>query len=340
MLCPYCLEDVKPQFSDKDRSAKYMCPNKECRKVIPNEYVKNKKIGKVIVNAVGFSRHGKTVYFASLFYLFNQMAEHWNGFATLSVDENSLQTVKHNIKMIDKEGLLPNPTQKNFPLPTIIRFSNLPIGDDRFFLFYDTGGESYRRAQNMVKFAGFVKNSLIINFFVSLDDLDNPRDQLHELLQIYIQGLIDLGGDSTRQHLIVVLTKGDKLKEMLGEKSMDIWESLMNSKIEDLDKSTVFFYLARLRNLSARIEEFFQDELKAHQFLNLAHTRFKSVEFCLLSSLGSPPASDGRTLQTRINPKRVIDPLVWIMFKNQPEWYQTLFDWYQKAYSFFNRGKI
>ncbi len=340
MLCPYCLEDVKPNISGKDKSASWQCPNKECLRVIPNEYYNNRNLGKVIVNAVGFSRHGKTVYFASLFYLFNQLAEHWPGFTTLSVDENSLQTVKENTRMIDKEGILPNPTQKNFPLPTIIRISKLPIGDDKFFLFYDTGGESYRRAQNMVKFAGFVKNSLVINFFVSLEDLEKPAEDLHELLQIYIQGLADLGGDSTRQNLIVVLTKGDRLRKMMEEKYSDIWNSLENSHTRDLNKSGIFHYLARLRNLSGRIERFFQDELKGHQFLNLAHNRFKSVEFCIISSLGSPPSSDGRTLETRINPKRVVDPLVWIMFKDLPKWRQVLFDWYQKVYTFFTGGKI
>jgi len=337
MLCPYCLEHVKLQMSGKEKSASYQCANKECQHTIPNEYAKNSGIGKIVVNAVGFSRHGKTVYFSSLFYIFNQLAEHWPDFATLSVDENSLLTVKDNIRMIDQEGILPNPTQKNFPMPTIIRFSNLPIGKDKFFLFYDTGGESYRRAQNMVRFAGFVKNSIVVNFFVSLDDLEKPRDQLHELLQIYIQGLADLAGDSTRQHLIVVLTKGDKLRKMLGDTWSEIWESLENAHIKDLDQS-IFNYLCRLRNLSGKIEDFVRKGLKAHQFINLAKTRFKSVEFCVISSLGSPPAEDGRTLQTRINPKRVIDPLVWLMFKDRPKWFRTIFGWYQKIYSIF-KGK-
>lgn len=336
MLCPYCLENINPEKAGEGKTAHYRCSNPQCRLPLPNEYLKNPGIGREVVNAIGFSRHGKTVYFACLFYMFNHLAEFWPGFATLSVDENSLNTVKENIKLLDQDGVLPNPTQKNFPMPTVIRLSNLPTGEDKFFLFYDTGGESYRRAQDMVKFAGFVKNSRVVNFFISLSDLDNIRDEIHELLQVYIQGITDLGGNSNEQHLIVVLTKGDRLKGMPGKKWNEIWNRLENSSIQDLDKS-IFLYMCNLKILSRKIEEYFREEIKAHQFLNLATSRFKSVEFCILSSLGSPPAPDGRTLQTHINPKRVIDPLVWLMFKDMPDWKQAMFDWRRKMHSIFKQ---
>ena len=66
MLCPFCLDDV--QFILEKG---YFCP--ECNEQVPPMYVRGyKEFPPLVVSAVGLRGHGKTVYFASLFYLLKE----------------------------------------------------------------------------------------------------------------------------------------------------------------------------------------------------------------------------------------------------------------------------
>ncbi|MFQ6063242.1 MAG: hypothetical protein ACE5J9_08745 [Methanosarcinales archaeon] len=61
------------------------------------------------MSAVGFIGHGKTIYFASIFDIFDQLAGIWDGFHTIAIDKDSLDTVKDNLKSL-KVGELPPST--------------------------------------------------------------------------------------------------------------------------------------------------------------------------------------------------------------------------------------
>jgi hypothetical protein len=76
MFCPFCLAEVT--FSQEKG---YICPT--CKEQIPALYVQDyQKYPPVVVSAVGFREHGKTVYFASLFYVLKKssLPQHWSGF--------------------------------------------------------------------------------------------------------------------------------------------------------------------------------------------------------------------------------------------------------------------
>ncbi|MFQ6063239.1 MAG: hypothetical protein ACE5J9_08730 [Methanosarcinales archaeon] len=161
MMCPYCLAQNSIKYDKRNRN--YFCS--ECKREVPAEYATNITIKKVVVSAVGFRGHGKTIYFASLFNILNELAGIWDSFHTLTTDEKSLYTVKDNLKSL-KVGELPSSTPANFPSPTIVRFSNIPRFGDRFFLFYDTGGEAYYRASTLINFASFVKRARTVMFVI------------------------------------------------------------------------------------------------------------------------------------------------------------------------------
>lgn len=325
ILCPYCLdEDSIKKQDDADGKQYYGCAT--CKSTIPREYAENNTAKTEVICAVGFRGHGKTLYFSSLFYCLDQLATVWPGFYTFATDERSLDTIKENIIKL-KRGELPAPTPASFPTPTNARFSNIPSLGNRFFLFYDTGGESYARAGKLIKYAGFVKRSRTVIFLVSLKDINCDGAKLHELISIYVQGVTELGGNPKDQNLLVVFSKGDLLGPRM-EKWKQIKKYLSKGNLDNLKNINMGNYVMGMKLLSARLRKFTKKELNAIQFLNFANDQFKSVDFSIISSLGAKPV-DNR-LQVQINPKCIFDPLLWVSFKSLGWFKRTLLLWGKK----------
>jgi len=286
-------------------------------------YVQNyRQCPPVVVSAVGFRAHGKTVYLASLFDVFDELAQLWPNFYTHALDEPSLDTVNENKARL-KRGELPESTPKNFPRPTIVRARNLPRYHSRHLLFYDTSGEAFERASQLVTHAGFVRRSQTVMFLISLQDVgEEPGEEMHRLLQVYVQGLRnDLQGDPKRQHLVVVYTKGDDLGERLAD-----WDhlryDLAGGSLDHLAR--LHDYLARLRRTSEELRQFTREGLQALQFMNMTREEFRSVEYTMVSALGAPP--QGNRLSSEARPWGILDPLLWMMEKSLSPW-QRFWRW-------------
>jgi hypothetical protein len=311
LMCPYCLEVGCIELKQDEKQRYYACSL--CSIRVSSEYVNRPEIQREVVSAVGFRGHGKTVYFASLFNLMNDLADYWPGFYTLAADETSLDIVKNNSRML-KAGDLPVATPMNFPTPTIVKFANMPRFGERFFLFYDTSGEAFARQSAVIQHASFVKRSNSVIFLISLDDLERDDQKMHELLSAYVQGLTDLKGDPKNQHLIVVFSKGDRLKERLG-KYKQVWEYLEEGRLALLSNGKMGSYIKNMKNISQNLKIFVQNDLKETQFLNLSKDRFKSIEFSIISALGTQPS--GNHLDGLSIPKRIMDPLLWVIYKSE-----------------------
>lgn len=331
MICPFCLE----RRSVKQRNKAFICSN--CREEIHSEYVKYVRfsgIPYVIIGAVGFRGHGKTVFFHSHFYALKETIakEYWDRVYFQALDKTSLVKLWEGIDNLS-DGILPEATPAIFTKPTILRFSGLPNFGDRIFIFYDTSGEVFADPDSIPKNARFLARSPVVLFLVSITDLikENPGESwqngLSRLLNSYVLGVSHskLGGNPKKQHLVVVLTKGDELMNMVGP---GISSYLETGEIEnyqvDLD-----WYVANMEIVSEQIRNWLRDE-KCAFFLNYADDTFKSVNFSIVSSLGAKPVADGPV--TRImpeDPKRIFDPVLW-MLKLQPEqrkWWSWLFRW-------------
>ena len=74
----------------------------------------------------------------------------------------------------------------------------------------------------------------------------------------------------------------------------------------------------RLVEISDLLLDFTELELHAHEFVNAARAHFKSMSFSIISALGTEP--DGAQLSVQIVPRRILDPLLWVMEKT---FYQT-----------------
>jgi len=315
VICPHCLgQDITAKTEGAPARTAYWCGSLNLP--VPTEYVRDRYLDRSVVSAVGFSGHGKSVYLASLFKALYDLTNHPMGFCFSTPDEASLRNVRQSIGFLSSRRL-PNPNPTNFPTPTIVRLMNFFEYGERYLLMYDTSGESYESAGNLIRFAHFIRRSRAVTFLISIEDLDHPGMDMDRLLQSYIQGLIELGGNPRAQHLITVLTKGDRLQERLAGWPK-LWGYLVNGDITDVTFTGTEQYHRNMANISHTLKMFLRQELKAHQFLNLAQKQFKSVEVCLVSALGSEPS--GQTLQVGISPKRVIDPIIWLMKKEGKGW--------------------
>ncbi len=321
MLCPVCLGNhrFRLEATDKANEPSYTCA--EIGEPVPPKYVwEYRSAPPVVVSAVGFRGHGKTVYFASLFYTLERLAatSYWPGFYTMSLNDESVRTVKENVALLD-QGHLPDSTPKNFPKPTIIRIDNLPTHRDGTLLCYDTGGEAFERAEDIGRYARFVRRARTAMLLISVPDLEVPAREMHQLLNTYVLGMAQLGGNTTEQDLVIVYTKADQLRAELDEWE-DLRDYLMGGTVEGLRDMTG--YIRAMRRASTQLRRFTFEKLDAQGFLSLADSNFRSIEFSMISALGSKP--EGATLPVQIVPRRVMDPLLWLMERSAPPWQRFL----------------
>lgn len=309
MLCPFCLADVRFELERV-----YFCP--DCNEQVPPMYVRGyEDYPPLVVSAVGLRGHGKTVYFASLFYLLKESAlpGFWQpNFFTLGLSDQDLETVHRNARML-KDGQLPGSTPMNFPRPTMLRVAGIPLWQEQrncTLVFYDTSGEAFERASELVKYGRFVRRAQMVMLLISLPDLPDPPHRMQTLLNTYVIGIEDLGGNTREQDLMVVYTKSD---EMGGRLSSSPWNTmrtyLANGSANSL--ASVRGYQHRMYEVSNWLYDFTRKELKADEFVNLAQTSFRSVGFSIVSALGTAP-EDGQ-MPVKVEPLRVLDPVLWMI---------------------------
>lgn len=314
MLCPFCLKENTIKKVDEGGRPYYVC-SEHAEPRIPFIYGENYKTPRDVISAIGFRGHGKTAYFASLFWSLDDLARVWPNFCTFPIDEKGLDTVHDNIKML-KGGKLPSATPINFPFPTIVQFSNMPRFKERFLIFYDTGGENFEKASRLIANANFVKRSQTAVFFLSLRDIDYDSQEMARLLAVYIMGLREIGGDPKQQNLLVVLTKGDLLAPKL-EKYNEIWNYLVNGDTKNLQYANLKAQLAEMNQISKSLKGFIRNDIGAAGFVALGEKNFRAVDFCIISALGAAPKGD--QLEISVTPKRIFDPILWVM-NNSTGW--------------------
>lgn len=304
MLCPYCISNIA---GDAAKCAK-------CGREIPplyRQYYPKGTFSKppIIMSAVGFSAHGKTIYFASLLHVINsELTKVWPGFYRQAIDHEAVETVRHNLQLLE-QGKLPDSTPKNFPQPNVHRLVKVPGKGDRLLVIYDASGESFNEAQQMERFASYLTQARSVMFLVSLNDLEEPLDDdIHRLLNIYVQGMARLKAKARDQHLIVVYTKADTLRDRFRDYP-DIVQHLSSSNYTEL--GNLDRYTQKLKLVSETLEDYTNNVLGARGFTHMAHDSFKSVAFCAVSSLGSAP--EGGRLKDKMTPIRVVDPLMWML---------------------------
>jgi hypothetical protein len=213
-----------------------------------------------------------------------------------------------------EKGTLPDSTPKNFPRPTMVRAEGVPVQPDCTLLFFDTGGESFEKPTQLVQFAGFVRRAKAAMFLISIPDLEDPRAEMHKLLNTYVVGMRELGGRTVDQNLVVVYTKADQLATRFKGRWEDLHSYLVQGSVEALAQPRG--YMEHMGHISNRLLAFTREELHTYEFVNAAQANFKSISFSVISALGAGP--EGARLPVAIVPRRILDPLLWVMHKSFP----------------------
>ena len=315
MLCPYCLRNTAK--ADK-------CKKKGCEQTIPPLYQQHYSTWRqpAILSVVGFSGHGKTVYLASLLKMLSQVLpqkEVWPGFFRQGLDQDSINIVKNNLGRLE-QGELPQPTRRNFPKPSIHLLADMPHVKDRVLLIYDPPGEAFEHAPDIERYAHFVRNATVVQFIVSLAELEEPKGaNLERLLQNYTLAMEGKWrGNMKKQEIIVVFTKADLL---LTDPKFQKYDLLVEY-IQESDRAALRNprkYMKKMKVVSDTLRQYVRDELRADAFLNMTERYFKGKKgkkatFCLTTALGRPPNADN-TLSVKMQPQRAVDPLLWMLDK-------------------------
>ena len=211
-FCPYCLsqetfrishdkgisDESDEGDSEQSRTASrqgpgvYRCP--KCREKIAPMYVKGyEKYPPSVGAAVGFTGHGKTVYFASLLHELRgeRLPRVWPRFHSLALDDSSLATVQSNMNQL-REGFLPAASPKNFPRPTLMRLSGIPWLGGSTLCLYDVSGEAFLSGAGIGEYARYVSRARTVLFLISLCPGDlkdygrSPGEALMNLINGYI----------------------------------------------------------------------------------------------------------------------------------------------------------
>jgi hypothetical protein len=241
------------------------------------------------------------------------MTRSWAGFYRQGLDMDSIDTVKTNLRMLER-GSLPESTRRNFPRPSLHKLANMPKYKNRCLAIYDPPGEAFEEDLRVEEFAGFVTQARTVLFLVSLVDLEEPlAGDLYRLLEVYTLGMVRLRADTRRQRLVVVFTKADWLlgERFFGKRPEVVAYLQRNDQAEIRD---IKRYLDGMERVSAELADFAANGLGAQNFINLANDKFKSLSFSAVSALGSPP--EGDRLSEAMQPRRVLDPLLWVLEKS------------------------
>jgi hypothetical protein len=304
VICPFCLKNTSPP----------KCLN--CKETIPPLYIQRQKsfggTRRITLSAVGFSGHGKTVYLATLLHdLENRLTHMWPRFYRQALNLDTVITVQKNLEILEV-GDLPESTRRNFPKPSIHLLTPIPQYGDRILMAYDPPGEAFDSDELIESYAHFIQCSPVVVFLISIKDLSEPRyENIFRLLNTYVLGMARMGAKTRNQHLIVAYTKADQLAdEFTNYPSVMHHLSTASQHEINLPKK----YKKKLQHVSDELTRFTIQELKGQGFINLARDNFKSFQFCAVSALGSAP-ENGR-LSTAIQPKCVVDPLIWVLDKS------------------------
>jgi hypothetical protein len=190
-------------------------------------------------------------------------------------------------------------------------------------LIYDRPGEAFSTDQNISNLASFVRRGSCVLFLIDIASLgDSIPDKMTELLDTYLLGMEHLGLERKSQHLIVVYTKSDALKDSVPEfKTFLEQHPGLRDYVSDQRPTSLIDphrHLEDLRRVSSLLEEFTKTELQAGKFINEADHWFESVSFTAVSSLGAAPEEhDGeKKMKVKMSPRGVVDPLLYVLAKS------------------------
>ena len=328
--------EPKPSKCDKcgKQSSRFVCPH--CHNWLPTDMIKD---GAEIISIVGAPNSGKTVYFFNLMRQLQIKASSL-GISVTVQDEGPDPTKKTSViykgmveKMYENNELPPKTPviEGERPIPLIFKVSNKKAGKKGgksiYIVFYDTPGEAFQDREQMDRMADHVSNSAGILLFIDPYNIKKLTGTLQSASEEEIVTGSELENENVLNSLLQKVNRKeseDKPFAIVFSKIDAVLDGLSAERagglatILDLDRNSSFlktkkFNLSEIDQISNALEEM-SEEWDVEYIKSQVNEKYKeeNIKMFAVSSLGSQP-KDSRI--TNLNPYRVMDPLIWILYK-------------------------
>ena len=328
--------EPKPSKCDKcgKQSSRFVCPH--CHNWLPTDMIKD---GAEIISIVGAPNSGKTVYFFNLMRQLQKKASSL-GISVTVQDEGPDPTKKTSViykgmvKRMYEDNELPPKTpviEGERPIPLVFKVSNGKAGKKGgksiYIVFYDTPGEAFQDREQMDRMADHVSNSAGILLFIDPYNIKKLTGTLQSASEEEIVTGSELENENVLNSLLQKVNRKeseDKPFAIVFSKIDAVLDGLSAeragglSTILDLDRNSSFlktkkFNLSEIDQISNALEEM-SEEWDVEYIKSQVNEKYKeeNIKMFAVSSLGSQPR-DGRI--TDLRPYRVMDPLIWILYK-------------------------
>ena len=328
--------EPKPSKCDKcgKQSSRFVCPH--CHNWLPTDMIKD---GAEIISIVGAPNSGKTVYFFNLMRQLQKKASSL-GISVTVQDEGPDPTKKTSViykgmvkKMYEDDELPPKTPviEGERPIPLIFKVSNEKAGKKGgksiYIVFYDTPGEAFQDREQMDRMADHVSNSAGILLFIDPYNIKKLTGTLQSASEEEIVTGSELENENVLNSLLQKVNRKeseDKPFAIVFSKIDAVLDGLSAERagglatILDLDRNSSFlktkkFNLSEIDQISNALEEM-SEEWDVEYIKSQVNEKYKeeNIKMFAVSSLGSQP-KDSRI--TNLNPYRVMDPLIWILYK-------------------------
>lgn len=341
MNCPFCHRSI-PAFERESKdgaAATQRCPL--CRKVVPWEYVADYATHPpLLFSMIGMTSHGKTTYLNSLKLALEGLGREWPGFSKSS---RAVGSFRHG-RQTDptRAGVRYEPeflTLSNVPRIGGSQLLMYDTGGENFsrveniiqFVDYTLHSRCVVwliGLVNLVELGPEVDPVEVLSREAGMDVVfhEPPRslglapttpdgmrrllyvlgpEKLDEMLRNYRTAMLAQSGDPRRQSLVVVLTKGDYLSQVLEGFPEGANDFLLN---DDLDPRGDAW--ERLIGLADMLREWLL-RLGYHNFVHNADSYFDSVHYCVTSAY-TP------SMELHPTPRGVLGPLFWLWRLQRP----------------------
>lgn len=311
IFCPFCLEQNSYQNS-RDCT--------KCGREAPAAYLNEiKETRPLWVHTFGFTNHGKTVYLSMLLSFIERISYIWNEAYYRPLNDHALTYLQSCRSRIEK-GEMPErtPISPDFPLPVLIQLKKMKPWSDRCIVMHDAAGETYRTIERTSESGRFINCARTSVFIVSLEEISRSGGRVSDLFDIYLSALERMGTIINGRNVVIAYTKADQINnlpknicEYLIEDNL--WSDISQRKRRNISAVEMQSYVDDMKFISNKLMDFTNNDIDlGSNLINAAESHGINLRFAVTSALGSP-TDVNNNMTIPISPKRVLDPLFWIL---------------------------
>lgn len=281
-----------------------------------------------IISVVGASQAGKSVYMTTLLYVLERYTCERIDASLIAGSSAYNDEIRENQERIFEKNIMLDPTPKQHIEPLI---ENLKFKDDKIpsmtLIFYDIPGEGMTDKGYIEKHGEHIKNSDGIIFLVDplqmralrkkinlanremkgdfTEKYQEPKDIIVYLFENFIS---KQSQEKTNIPTAVVVTKSDMLKNLNDEEYIN-----KNSNIFRNYDHEKFFNINEFENIDGEVRKFVGKV--DSPFKGAMDTYFRTTGYFAVSSLGCNPQNLHIDSSTSVNPLRVDEPFLWLLYQ-------------------------